>query len=425
MLDIASVDDFMQPSPARKFAPEPGSWIPIESLSSLPELEELLDPKYLVDSGQSRAVKVGEDGNGYVFVDSEATHALGLESEQKKQRSHMRWASKKRSLKLKKQAKLQKLFALVLIVLIIAGGSSYLLRKNAPATESIALQPKVSPLVSSFLPVSIPVVIEGKPSSIISTSSTLKEFVTENDLQDLVPMQKSFNRFNYLNKRTFPDLEFRYEKNISLKIGNESQAIKTTDLTVQEILNSNSIVVGGNDIVSPSLTSQAYGITEVSVTRVSTSTRSTENTIAFKTEKRNDPNLTRGKQVVARSGSAGVEKITYTQTIQNGAVASEVVSSRVVIKQPINQIISIGTKPLGTQQGNASWYSHIPGTCAHRTLPMGTIVTVRNNSTGATTTCKVADRGPFGSGRIIDLSKDVFANIAPTSKGIVGVTISW
>ncbi len=34
-------------------------------------------------------------------------------------------------------------------------------------------------------------------------------------------------------------------------------------------------------------------------------------------------------------------------------------------------------------------------------------------------------RGPFGAGRIIDLTKDVFARIASISQGVVPVTISW
>src|SRR5205807_3550149 len=44
-----------------------------------------------------------------------------------------------------------------------------------------------------------------------------------------------------------------------------------------------------------------------------------------------------------------------------------------------------GTAPQGrTQSGGATWYDAAPpGTCAHRTLPMGTVVTIRG-SNGAT-----------------------------------------
>jgi rare lipoprotein A len=79
-----------------------------------------------------------------------------------------------------------------------------------------------------------------------------------------------------------------------------------------------------------------------------------------------------------------------------------------------------------SQEGKASWYDEAPaGTCAHRTIPKGTIVTVINVANGKRTTCKVADRGPYVDGWIIDLAKSTFAEIAPTSSGVINVRIEW
>ena len=78
-----------------------------------------------------------------------------------------------------------------------------------------------------------------------------------------------------------------------------------------------------------------------------------------------------------------------------------------------------------TQTGQASWYDYNPGECAHPTLPKGTVVTVTNLANGATTSCVVTDRGPYGEGRIIDLDRSVFAQIADPNDGIINVTISW
>jgi len=78
-----------------------------------------------------------------------------------------------------------------------------------------------------------------------------------------------------------------------------------------------------------------------------------------------------------------------------------------------------------SQSGGATWYDAAPsGTCAHKTLPMGTVVTIRSSS-GATASCTVSDRGPYADGMIIDLAKDVFQRLAPLSQGVVQVTISW
>ena len=71
------------------------------------------------------------------------------------------------------------------------------------------------------------------------------------------------------------------------------------------------------------------------------------------------------------------------------------------------------------QRGKASYYSkratgaktasgerlhHDSLTCAHRTYPFGTLLKVTNPNNGNSVVVQVTDRGPFGHGRIIDLS---------------------
>ena len=64
-------------------------------------------------------------------------------------------------------------------------------------------------------------------------------------------------------------------------------------------------------------------------------------------------------------------------------------------------------------------------TAAHRTLPFGTLVQVDNQKSGRSTVVRITDRGPFISGRIIDLSQ-----VAARALGISGLTevcinITW
>lgn len=83
------------------------------------------------------------------------------------------------------------------------------------------------------------------------------------------------------------------------------------------------------------------------------------------------------------------------------------------------------TAPRPSETGPASWYSAPSGTCAHQTLPIGTVVTVTNLANGESTTCTVEDRGPYQDGRIIDLAKTTFAQIADPSEGVIQVKIEW
>jgi hypothetical protein len=83
------------------------------------------------------------------------------------------------------------------------------------------------------------------------------------------------------------------------------------------------------------------------------------------------------------------------------------------------------TRPRSSDTGQASWYETYDGTCAHRTLPFGTMVTVTNLANGKQVVCRVADRGPEPDGRVIDLDKQLFEQLAPSSVGIIDVRIEW
>jgi rare lipoprotein A (peptidoglycan hydrolase) len=79
-----------------------------------------------------------------------------------------------------------------------------------------------------------------------------------------------------------------------------------------------------------------------------------------------------------------------------------------------------------SEVGQATWYAAAPaGYCASPTLPFGTVLTVVNNATGASTVCTVDDREGAGYPRVVDLSPSGFEQIADLSQGVVDVTISW
>lgn len=82
------------------------------------------------------------------------------------------------------------------------------------------------------------------------------------------------------------------------------------------------------------------------------------------------------------------------------------------------------------EEGKASWYeakyhASNPWICAHKTIAKGTVLTVTNLRTGASIQCEVGDRGPYVEGRILDLSKHAFSQLAPPSAGLIYVRITW
>jgi len=90
------------------------------------------------------------------------------------------------------------------------------------------------------------------------------------------------------------------------------------------------------------------------------------------------------------------------------------------------------------QRGKASYYSkratgartssgarlhHDSLTCAHRTFPFGTKVRVTNPANGKSVIVEVTDRGPFGRGRIIDLSWAAAKEIGMLTQGVAMVVV--
>jgi len=60
-------------------------------------------------------------------------------------------------------------------------------------------------------------------------------------------------------------------------------------------------------------------------------------------------------------------------------------------------------------------------TCAHRTRPFGTIVTVTH--AGRSIQCRVNDRGPFVRGRVIDVSTSAARALGMMRSGVVRVSV--
>jgi rare lipoprotein A len=73
---------------------------------------------------------------------------------------------------------------------------------------------------------------------------------------------------------------------------------------------------------------------------------------------------------------------------------------------------------------NGETYNMYANTAAHKTLPMNTIVKVRNVTNGKSTIVRINDRGPFVNGRIIDLSNKAAHAINMVKKGTAKVQLT-
>jgi rare lipoprotein A len=63
-------------------------------------------------------------------------------------------------------------------------------------------------------------------------------------------------------------------------------------------------------------------------------------------------------------------------------------------------------------------------TAAHRTLPFGTSVLVTNVRNGKTVVVRITDRGPYGRGRIIDVSRAAAHQLDMIDSGTAKVSVA-
>ncbi len=101
-------------------------------------------------------------------------------------------------------------------------------------------------------------------------------------------------------------------------------------------------------------------------------------------------------------------------------------------------LLSLSANASEPETGEASWYG--PGfhgrrtangevfdkeslTAAHRTLPFGTVLLVRNLENGREVTVRINDRGPFARGRILDLSEAAARRLGMIEPGTARVSL--
>ncbi len=77
----------------------------------------------------------------------------------------------------------------------------------------------------------------------------------------------------------------------------------------------------------------------------------------------------------------------------------------------------------GRLTASGAVYDMFRPTAAHKTLPFGTVVEVKDTHTNLTTVVCITDRGPYIRGRIIDLSRQAGTEMDLGTRGVTPVTV--
>ena len=114
--------------------------------------------------------------------------------------------------------------------------------------------------------------------------------------------------------------------------------------TVVNALTDLGLVWDSDDLITPAPTVPLTDDLAISLVRVDQQTVSVDVPIPFDTQNSDDPDTAKGKVTVVTPGVNGVMSQTVVQTLHNGVIVDELVTSENVTTEPVTQVIVTGTK---------------------------------------------------------------------------------
>lgn len=137
-------------------------------------------------------------------------------------------------------------------------------------------------------------------------------------------------------------------KSVTLTVDNTSTKYAVYQGTVNDLLTLAGISLGADDYTEPSLNTELKDNMAVTVYRVEYKTVEKKENISFKTRKQNDSSMNIGTEKILTKGVNGVDEVSYVFKYVNGKEEGKTELSRKTVKEPVNQVINVGTKAEST-----------------------------------------------------------------------------
>lgn len=132
---------------------------------------------------------------------------------------------------------------------------------------------------------------------------------------------------------------------VSVTADGETKDYLTQAKTVGELLDSEGITLGKKDKVKPKLSKKLKEGTKVVVKRVDVKKVTEKEPVAYQTRTEKSNSMTVGTSKVTRQGVNGEKKVTYRVTYVDGKEDGRKVVKEEIVKEPVDKIITQGTKP--------------------------------------------------------------------------------
>ena len=259
------------------------------------------------------------------------------------------------------------------------------------------------------------------------------------------------------------NLDIATAQDVTLVAGGAKTPIRLAG-TVQDVLDKQGIKPDADDSLTPAAdTSLTDGLTITYVdVQVKTSTKA--KVVPFEKTQVKSDQLAKGQTKVTTKGVNGSATETYTDTYHDGKLISSKLATTKVETKPVAEVTSVGTKVVETKPAASSssatsakessapaassgsdltpatgasckasyyWQGQMTAngeqfntnalTAAHKSYKFGTRVKVTNPKNGQSVVVRINDRGPYVSGRCLDLSRAAMQAIGGTAAGVITV----
>jgi uncharacterized protein YabE (DUF348 family)/3D (Asp-Asp-Asp) domain-containing protein len=188
----------------------------------------------------------------------------------------------------------------------------------------------------------ITVVADGQTYTYITTQKQVNELlveqgiaVGEHDRISKHPTARLSDGDKLVVERAFP---------VSVIVDGETKELYAVDETVSELIESAGIELGPLDMVEPAEDEVVDPNSDIRIVRVTKVIESTEHAVPFKTVKKNDGNLLKGKEKVVQKGREGLVVKQVEKVFEDGVLVSEQLVTKSVEMASLDHIVAIGTK---------------------------------------------------------------------------------
>ena len=131
---------------------------------------------------------------------------------------------------------------------------------------------------------------------------------------------------------------------VSIAVDDRQIHAKTAQMTVSEVIDSQDIPLGPDDMVTPAEDTVVEDGTKIVIKRILRKEMTVTETVDYMTIKKQDSDLAYNETKVVQEGSEGQDKLTYEVLYSRGEEVSKKEISRTTIKKPENRIIKTGYK---------------------------------------------------------------------------------